>query len=98
MPSISGGGAGSHRLATLLNLATELELPVLLDLPAPRLRAYPRETSSPKSFRRWSYRAVRNSRMNDLHDIWVPSRSYEFSDDGLARAIAATFARQRRSR
>lgn len=32
----------------------ELELPVLLDLPAPRLRAYPRETVIAEKFRRWS--------------------------------------------
>ena len=72
---------------------TELELPVLLDLPAPRLRAYPRETVNAEKFQAMVVLGRANSRMNDFHDIWVLSQAYEFSDDGLARAIAATFAR-----
>jgi hypothetical protein len=34
-----------------------------------------------------------NSRMKDFYDIWVLSRTSEFKDDQLARAIAATFPR-----
>lgn len=74
---------------------TELELPVLLDLPAPRLRAYPRETVIAEKFQAMVVLGRANSRMNDFHDIWVLSRAYEFSDDALARAIAATFARRK---
>ena len=36
-----------------------------------------------------------NSRMKDLYDIWALSRTYEFTGDNLARAIAATFSRRR---
>ena len=36
-----------------------------------------------------------NSRMKDFYDIWLLSRSYAFSGDRLARAIAATFARRK---
>jgi hypothetical protein len=36
-----------------------------------------------------------NSRMKDLYDIWLLSRAFEFKGDGLARAIAATFARRK---
>jgi hypothetical protein len=32
--------------------------------------------------------------MKDLYDIWLLSRAYEFTDDKLARAIAATFKRR----
>jgi hypothetical protein len=39
----------------------ELELPVLLDLPAPRLPLIPARPSLPKSFRRWSCSAVRTA-------------------------------------
>jgi hypothetical protein len=74
---------------------TELELPVLLDLPAPRLRAYPRETVIAEKFQSIVVLGLANSRMKDFHDIWVLSHAYEFSDDGLARAIAATFARRK---
>jgi hypothetical protein len=36
----------------------ELDLPVLLDFPAPHLRAYVREQLSPRNFRRWLCWAV----------------------------------------
>ena len=36
-----------------------------------------------------------NSRMKDLYDIWLLSRTYEFKGDALARAIAATFTRRK---
>lgn len=73
----------------------ELELPVLLDLPAPRLRAYPRETVIAEKFQAMIALGRANSRMKDLYDIWMLSRSYEFGGDDLARAIAATFARRK---
>ncbi len=75
--------------------AAELDLPVLLDLPAPRLRAYPRETVIAEKFQAMVALGRANSRMKDLYDIWLLSRTYEFQGDGLARAIAATFARRK---
>jgi predicted nucleotidyltransferase component of viral defense system len=74
--------------------ATELELPVLLDLPAPRLRAYSRETVIAEKFQAMVALGRANSRMKDFYDIWLLSRAYEFRGDALARAIAATFARR----
>jgi hypothetical protein len=56
---------------------------------------YPRETVIAEKFQAMVVLGRANSRMNDFHDIWVLSRAYEFSDDGLARAIAATFARRK---
>jgi predicted nucleotidyltransferase component of viral defense system len=73
----------------------ELELPVLLDLPAPRLRAYSRETVIAEKFQAMVALGRANSRMKDLYDIWVLSRAYEFKGDASARAIAATFARRK---
>jgi Nucleotidyl transferase AbiEii toxin, Type IV TA system len=75
--------------------ATELDLPVLLDLPSPRLKAYPRETVIAEKFQAMVALGRANSRMKDLYDIWLLSRAFEFKGDGLARAIAATFARRR---
>jgi predicted nucleotidyltransferase component of viral defense system len=75
--------------------AAEIDLPVLLDLPAPRLRAYPRETVIAEKFQAMVALGRANSRMKDLYDIWLLSRAYEFTGDGLARAIAATFARRK---
>jgi predicted nucleotidyltransferase component of viral defense system len=73
----------------------ETDLPVLLDFPAPRLRAYPRETVIAEKFQAMVALGRANSRMKDYYDIWVLSRSYEFKGDALARAIKATFARRK---
>ena len=35
-----------------------------------------------------------NTRMKDFYDIWILSRSFDFSNDRLAQAIAATFERR----
>ncbi len=74
---------------------SETELPVLLDMPPPRLRAYARETVIAEKFQAMVMLGRANSRMKDLYDIWILSRSYEFPDDALARAVTATFARRK---
>jgi predicted nucleotidyltransferase component of viral defense system len=73
----------------------EMDLPVLLDFPAPHLRAYARETVIAEKFQAMVMLGRANSRMKDLYDIWVLSRNFEFKDDKLPRAIAATFARRK---
>ena len=73
----------------------EIELPVLLDPPAPRLRAYPRETVIAEKFQAMVVLGRANSRMKELYDIWILDVPSRFKDDGLARAIAATFTRPR---
>jgi hypothetical protein len=72
----------------------ELVLPVLLDQPAPRLRAYARETVVAEKFQAMVALGRANTRLKDFYDIWVLARGYEFEDDRLARAIAATFRRR----
>jgi predicted nucleotidyltransferase component of viral defense system len=49
---------------------TELDLPVLLDLPSPRLRAYPRETVIAKKFQAMVTLGPANSRMKNFYDIY----------------------------
>jgi predicted nucleotidyltransferase component of viral defense system len=73
----------------------EMDLPVLLDFPAPHLRAYARETVIAEKFQAMVMLGRANSRMKDLYDIWVLSRNFEFKGDTLGRAIAATFARRK---
>jgi predicted nucleotidyltransferase component of viral defense system len=73
----------------------EMDLPVLLDFPAPHLRAYARETVIAEKFQAMVMLGRANSRMKDLYDIWVLSRNFEFKGDKLPRAIAATFARRK---
>ena len=72
----------------------EIDLPVLLDLPAPHLRAYARETVIAEKFQAMIAFGRANSRMKDFYDVWVLAKSYHFNDDRLARAIAATFDRR----
>ena len=72
----------------------EVNLPVLLDLPQPRLRVYARETVIAEKFQAMVMLGLANSRMKDFYDVWILSRSYEFDDDRLSRAIAATFERR----
>jgi predicted nucleotidyltransferase component of viral defense system len=72
----------------------EKELPVLLDLPAPRIRAYRPETVIAEKFQAMVLLGRANSRMKDFYDIWLLSRSREVEPDRLARAIRATFDRR----
>jgi len=74
--------------------AEVVDYPAMLDLPAPRLRAYARETVIAEKFQAMVALGRANSRMKDFYDIWVLSRSFTFDDDRLAQAIAATFARR----
>jgi predicted nucleotidyltransferase component of viral defense system len=71
----------------------EIDLPVLLDLPVPRLRAYARETVIAEKFHAMIVRGLANSRLKDFYDVWVLSKHYTF-DTRLAQAIAATFRRR----
>jgi len=54
-----------------------------------------RETVIAEKFQALVMLGCANSRMKDLYDIWVLSRSYKFTGDSLARAVAATFARRK---
>lgn len=74
--------------------AEMLDYPSMLEFPAPRLRAYARETLIAEKFQAMVMLGRANSRMKDFYDIWILSRSFDFSDDPLARAIAATFERR----
>jgi hypothetical protein len=73
----------------------EMSYPTLLDLPAPRLRAYRRETVVAEKFHAMVERGIGNSRMKDYFDLWVFTESFEFDGEMLAEAVRATFDRQR---
>jgi len=72
----------------------EAELPVMLGLPRPRLRAYPKETVVAEKLQAMAVLAETNSRMKDFYDLWVVQRFLEFEGETLAQAIEATFARR----
>jgi predicted nucleotidyltransferase component of viral defense system len=70
-----------------------LDLPVLLDQPAPKLRAYARETVVAEKFQAMVMLGQANTRLKDYYDLWVLSQSHAFDEERLAKAIAATFER-----
>lgn len=72
-----------------------LEYPSLLDLPRPRLRAYPRETVLAEKVHAMVLLGTRNSRMKDYFDVRALLREEKTDAAQLSRAIAATFARRR---
>ncbi len=71
-----------------------IDYPVLLDFPAPRLRAYPRETTVAEKFQAMVELGENNSRMKDFYDLWQMSRLFEFDGKVLCAAIRATFHRR----
>lgn len=72
----------------------ELDMSVLLDQPAPRLRSYRQETVIAEKFQAMVVLGRANSRMKDFYDILALSQTYAFEGDDLSRAIKATFKRR----
>jgi nucleotidyltransferase AbiEii toxin of type IV toxin-antitoxin system len=73
----------------------EIEYPTSLnDLPAPKLRAYPRYTVIAEKFEAITSLGIANSRMKDFFDLWVLTRNWELDTSILSRAVKATFARR----
>ncbi len=72
----------------------DIELPVLLDMPSPRLRAYPQETVIAEKLHAMVTLGLANSRMKDYYDVWMLVRTFEIAPARLRRAIEATFARR----
>ncbi|NLC57638.1 MAG: nucleotidyl transferase AbiEii/AbiGii toxin family protein [Armatimonadetes bacterium] len=68
--------------------------PSLLGLPAPRIRAYPRESVVAEKYHAMVLLGIANSRMKDYLDLHVIAREFAFDGETLARAIAATFERR----
>ena len=49
----------------------EVDYPTLLDLPAPHLRVYPRESVVAEKFQAMVHLGMANSRMKDFYDVWM---------------------------
>ena len=71
-----------------------IDLPVLLDMPSPHLRAYPLETVIAEKFHAMVALGRANSRMKDYYDVWMLMSAFEIEPERLRRAISATFARR----
>jgi len=70
------------------------EYPVLLDGPAPRIRAYPREAAIAEKAHAMVTFGIANSRHKDFYDVFVLATHFEFSGAVLTRALASTFERR----
>ncbi|MEH2135134.1 hypothetical protein VF14_24040 [Nostoc linckia z18] len=77
--------------------AEEAEFPSILNLPAPSLLVYPRETVIAEKFQAMVSLGIRNSRLKDFYDIWFLSQHFEFQGDILYEALKNTFNRRRTS-
>jgi predicted nucleotidyltransferase component of viral defense system len=73
----------------------EIDYPTLLELPAPRIRAYPKESVVAEKLQAMVAIGMPTSRMKDFYDIWTMARVFPFEGAVLAKAIAATFKRRK---
>ncbi|MBK8247093.1 MAG: nucleotidyl transferase AbiEii/AbiGii toxin family protein [Gemmatimonadetes bacterium] len=67
----------------------------LTALPAPRVRAYPREQAVAEKFEAMVVLGTRNSRMKDFHDVWALFGAFDFDGALLRRSVAACFERRK---
>lgn len=72
----------------------EAEFPTLLDFPAPKLLAYPRESVIAEKFEAMVKLGIANSRMKDFYDLWKLSRDFNFDGLLLSDAVKKTFAKR----
>jgi hypothetical protein len=74
--------------------AREVDYPSLLDMPAPRLHAYPPETVVAEKVQALVALGMLNSRMKDFFDLWAISQTFPFEGPLLSDALRATFTRR----
>ena len=68
--------------------------PTILDLPAPHLLAYSKESAVAEKFEAMVKLGELNSRMKDFFDVWLLSRSFDFDGLRISEAIEKTFERR----
>jgi hypothetical protein len=68
--------------------------PTLLDFPAPKLLAYPKESVVAEKFEAMVSLGIANSRMKDFYDLWSLCRDFSFDGAVLSEAVQNTFARR----
>jgi len=75
--------------------AKTIKYPVLLDFPAPSVKAYTLYTYIAEKFQTIVDKGLANSRMKDYYDLWYISRHNEIDGVTLSKAITATFKRRK---
>lgn len=74
--------------------AAMVELPGVLDFPAPRLRAYPPETVVAEKLHAMVQLSMTNSRMKDFYDLVHLANHFTFDGELLVRALRSTFEKR----
>jgi hypothetical protein len=74
-----------------------ITFPTVLELPAPQLESYPRETVVAEKFQAMVMLGIANSRMKDFFDLFTLCTQFEFDGELVCRAIKATFERRKTS-
>jgi len=77
---------------TIVPSPETINYPTILDLPAPHLRAYSRESTIAEKFEAMVKLGILNSRMKDFFDIWLLLRRFDFDGPTLSAAITKTFS------
>lgn len=75
--------------------AEDIELPVLLEMPSPHLRAYPQETVIAEKVHAMVVLGLANSRMKDYYDLLALAREGAVGAGLLTDALVATLGRRR---
>jgi predicted nucleotidyltransferase component of viral defense system len=72
----------------------EIEYPTLIDMPPPRIKAYPREVTVAEKLQAMVSLGITNSRLKDFYDLAELSRRFDFDGERVTAAIRSTFARR----
>lgn len=72
----------------------EVEFPTLLDMPAPKVRAYRMETSLAEKYSATVALGMANTRMKDYFDFWFLGNHFDFDGQELADSIHSTLKRR----
>lgn len=75
--------------------AVPTDYPVILDLPAPHLAGYTKETVVAEKFEAMVKLGALNNRMKDFYDVWMLARRFDFEGPVLSAAVARTFANRK---
>lgn len=68
-----------------------VDYPTLLEMPAPKLRAYPRATVVAEKLEAIAQLGEVNSRMKDFFDLYNMARMFHFDEKLLAECVRSTF-------
>ena len=68
-----------------------IDYPTVIDLPAPRLKTYTKESVIAEKLQAMVFLGSMNSRMKDFYDIWFLASKFDFDGKSLGDAVSKTF-------